>query len=439
MSVNEEDLVRKIRLKDVRVILPNISKSVNLSKVNPPPAARKRRTSSMASPTPGPPAARTPASGSKTRKITNFFQYISDSDKMDRGNSSGSDGTTPARSSTSRVRLKRSDNKENHARTQNSAKEPRVAHHVGDQDVPIDDFLPAVDGSKVEVLSSPQLMEEVHNRYNLDDPEENRNELIKVEENKNRLPADEGNISENFKEIFKRSSIKRVGSVSPFKERTNSTRRDKLRAIRISPVTGKTYRRSSLMSKLLDASSDTEEESDRVRTPVKPSKSKAKNNEIKTESAEKTDVDIARSEEIIIEKVVEKSKKRVHFDLDYEDIVEVESETETNEPVEPVKPVEPVESVEPAEPAEPAEPVLTGGFELLAVVWARIGGHPWWPGLISIDPDLSVLTRMKQRQGGKQITEINVSFFGENSRAFVVSHLLHRVRVLQILFRTRKI
>ena len=253
-------------------------------------------------------------------------------------------------------------------------------------------------------------MEEVHSRYNIDHPEENRNELIKVEENKNRLPADEAE-----KGIFRRSSIKGVESVSPFKERTNSTRRDKLRAIKLSPVTGKTYRRSSLMSKLLDASSDTEEELDRViRTPVKQSKSKPKKNEIKTESAEKSDVDIARSEEIIIEQVVEKSKKRVHFDLDYEDNVEAESETETNQPV---------------EPAEPAEPVLTGDLELLAVVWARIGGHPWWPGLISIDPDLNVLTRMKLRQGGKQITEINVSFFGENSRAFVVSHLLHRVTV----------
>ena len=415
MSVNEEDLIRKIRLKDVRVILPNISKSVNFSTVNPSPAARKRRTSSMASPTSGPPAARAPGSGSKTRKITQFFQYISDSDKMDRGNSSGSDGNTAARSSRCRVRLKRSDNKENQARTPNSVREPRVAHHVGDQEAPIDDFLPAVDGSKVEVQSSPQLMEEVHSRYNIDHPEENRNELIKVEENKNRLPADEAE-----KGIFRRSSIKGVESVSPFKERTNSTRRDKLRAIKLSPVTGKTYRRSSLMSKLLDASSDTEEELDRVRTPVKQSKSKPKKNEIKTESAEKPDVDVARSEEIIIEKVVEKSKKRVHFDLDYEDSVEVESETETNEPVEPV---------EHAEPSEPAEPVLTGDLELLAVVWARIGGHPWWPGLISIDPDLNVLTRMKLRQGGKQITEINVSFFGENSRAFVVSHLLHRVTV----------
>ena len=101
-----------------------------------------------------------------------------------------------------------------------------------------------------------------------------------------------------------------------------------------------------------------------------------------------------------------KKKKKVHFALDDEESVEemMESEVESCPVVD--------------------DPEVAPELGILRVVWARIGGHPWWPAIVCKDPELQVFCRIKQRQGGKQYTEINVSFFGENSRAWLVSNFL---------------
>ena len=150
------------------------------------------------------------------------------------------------------------------------------------------------------------------------------------------------------------------------------------------------------MSKLLEnGDSDTEEEKDAEKTKLKTRKPprEAKRNPTETPVS------------IITKKVGEsprETKKRVSFASD----VEVKEASE----------VEPAES-----PPLPDEAAGDPEHGMLEVVWAKIGGHPWWPAIVCNDPDLQIFTRTKRRQGNKLAREMNVSFFGENTRAWVVS------------------
>ena len=65
---------------------------------------------------------------------------------------------------------------------------------------------------------------------------------------------------------------------------------------------------------------------------------------------------------------------------------------------------------------------------MLDPVWAKVGSHPWWPGLVSNDPDTGDHMRLKPRAGGqKPVQEHHVTFFGENTRAWVVSSGYFRI------------
>ena len=165
------------------------------------------------------------------------------------------------------------------------------------------------------------------------------------------------------------------------------------------------------MAKLLDnADSDTEEEKEAEKIKSKPRnllKESMKNpTETPTSIVAKKDGETPRE-----------TKKRVSFASE----VEVKAASEE----------------EPAErPPLPEEAAGDPKHGMLEVVWAKIGGHPWWPAIVCNDPELQIFTRIKRRQGNKLAREMNVSFFGENSRAWVVSlnNIRLTVRVILNLF-----
>ena len=67
-------------------------------------------------------------------------------------------------------------------------------------------------------------------------------------------------------------------------------------------------------------------------------------------------------------------------------------------------------------------------FVVLDPVWARVGSHPWWPGLVCHDPEAGDHRRVKPRAGQRPVQECHVTFFGENTRAWVVSYHCFRSR-----------
>ena len=254
----------------------------------------------------------------------------------------------------------------------------------------IDDFLPQGGGPKVQVLSSPNMIDEVYNRFNCNEPEESEIESRKAGENGVMFADDEDDDSEiNFKtrDESPHPSDHHRPPVSPDEERCSTAGiSNRLYSDKISPKSPKKYRRSSLMTKQLDNGGgeyDTKEEKKVVK-------------EATTKSNTKTSLQ---------EDEKKKSKKRVSFASD----VEVKGASEE----------EPAEGPSPAQLSE--EPAGDPQHDQLEVVWAKIGGHPWWPGIVCNDPDLQIFTRTKRRQGNKLAREMNVCFFGDNTRAWVVS------------------
>lgn len=41
------------------------------------------------------------------------------------------------------------------------------------------------------------------------------------------------------------------------------------------------------------------------------------------------------------------------------------------------------------------------------MVWAKMAGHPWWPGLVTPHPDTTMFTK------GRKHIEVHVQFFGQ--------------------------
>ena len=250
------------------------------------------------------------------------------------------------------------------------------------------------------------MIDEVYNRLNCNELEESEIESSKGDDKEIvMICAEDDEDSEiNFKTRDDPSSPHPVPVndkvVSPGKKSSSPPEiSTPLYSDKISPKSPKKYRRSSLMAKLLEnGDSDTEEEKEAEKTKLKTRKSpkEAKRNLTETPTS------------IITKKVGEsprETKKRVSFASD----VEVKAASE----------VAPAESTE--SPPPPDEAAGDPEHGLLEVVWAKIGGHPWWPAIVCNDPDLQIFTRTKRRQGNKLAREMNVSFFGENTRAWVVS------------------
>lgn len=72
-------------------------------------------------------------------------------------------------------------------------------------------------------------------------------------------------------------------------------------------------------------------------------------------------------------------------------------------------------------------PVFRSEFVVLDPVWAKVGSHPWWPGLVCNDPGSGDHTRIRPRAGHNPGQEHHVTFFGENTRAWVVSSQYFRL------------
>ena len=155
------------------------------------------------------------------------------------------------------------------------------------------------------------------------------------------------------------------------------------------------------MAKLLDnEESDTEEEREAAE------KQQIRNNKTPLKEDEMNAVEKRIS--VVAKKVGEspnQSKKRVSFAPDVE-VMEARQEGPAKRP--------------PA-PSLPDKAAGDPRHGQLDIVWAKIGGHPWWPGIVCNDPDLQIFTRTKRRQGNKLAREMNVCFFGDNTRAWVVS------------------
>jgi len=54
-----------------------------------------------------------------------------------------------------------------------------------------------------------------------------------------------------------------------------------------------------------------------------------------------------------------------------------------------------------------------------SLVWAKVVGYPWWPGLVSYHP-----TQAREHRGTGAGTEIHVQFLGENHRDWVAASLV---------------
>ena len=85
-----------------------------------------------------------------------------------------------------------------------------------------------------------------------------------------------------------------------------------------------------------------------------------------------------------------------------------------------------VEDVKMSESESEAGAASAAPCGLLEVVWARIGSHPWWPALVCNDPDTEQHSRTRPRLGHRPVIEVHVTFFGENTRAWVVSFSFHQ-------------
>ena len=269
----------------------------------------------------------------------------------------------------------------------------------------IDDFLPQGGGPKVQVLSSPNMSNEVCNRYNCNELQESEIESRKRGENEMVSAVDDNDDSEiKFKareECSPLSDLHRLlvndKRISPNKERSSQAEiSNRLYSDKISP---KKYRRSSVIAKLLDnEKSDTEGEREDEKQQITSNKNPLKEDE---RNAFETRISV------VAKKVGEspsQSKKRVSFAPDVE-VMEARQEGPAERP-----------------PAPPLPDKAAGDprHGQLEIVWAKIGGHPWWPGIVCNDPDLQIFTRTKRR-GNKLVWEMNVCFFGENTRAWVVS------------------
>ena len=72
-------------------------------------------------------------------------------------------------------------------------------------------------------------------------------------------------------------------------------------------------------------------------------------------------------------------------------------------------------------------------------MWAKVGSHPWWPGLVCNDPEAGNHLRVKPRAGQRPVQECHVTFFGENTRAWVVSNCFRSRNVYsELLFQDER-
>ena len=93
-----------------------------------------------------------------------------------------------------------------------------------------------------------------------------------------------------------------------------------------------------------------------------------------------------------------------------------------------------VEDVKMSESESEAGVASAAPCGLLEVVWARIGSHPWWPALVCNDPDTEQHSRTRPRLGHRPVIEVHVTFFGENTRAWVVSFSFVKNFILALNF-----
>ena len=260
----------------------------------------------------------------------------------------------------------------------------------------IDDFLPQGGGPKVEVLSRKRGENEMVSAVDDDDDSE-----IKFKAREECSPAP---LSDLHRLLVNDKHI------SPNKERSSQTEKsNRLYSDKISP---KKHRRTSVIAKLIDnEESDTEEEREAEKQQITSNKNPLQEDE---RNAVETRISV------VAKKVLEspkQSKKRVSFAPDVE-VMEARQEGPAERP--------------PA-PSLPDKAAGDPRHGQLEIVWAKIGGHPWWPGIVCNDPDLQIFTRTKRR-GNKLVWEMNVCFFGENTRAWVVSLTLSGSEVIISLF-----
>ncbi|CAL1544126.1 unnamed protein product, partial [Lymnaea stagnalis] len=70
-----------------------------------------------------------------------------------------------------------------------------------------------------------------------------------------------------------------------------------------------------------------------------------------------------------------------------------------------------------------SEHILTK-FTVGSIVWAKMDGYPWWPGMIEIDPDYGIYFEVPT-ETSMVPTQYNVTFFGDNvTRAWMKSSLI---------------
>lgn len=50
------------------------------------------------------------------------------------------------------------------------------------------------------------------------------------------------------------------------------------------------------------------------------------------------------------------------------------------------------------------------------IIWSRVGNHPFWPSMVTKDPDTQKYIRQISRGRAKFINQIHVRFFGDSGR-----------------------
>ena len=407
----------QIRLQKVRVQLTrlsDISQMTGTAGITSSPTERKRGR-------PVKPSGGSGSSpGSESRKTAQFLQ-VPDSDssssspmsaiRIKGGNSPLSERfpsprpMVPIRLHRTRKRYHSSDNKENEDSSDHSVMErierTRVSAIIKDptwtdseSDIPIDDITTEIGGTKVNLLRSPKISQ--GHKYN-----ERGDKNRRGDDNE----ADSADIEDNSEIEIETSN--RLSGVT--KTKTSGKSQEILNSDKLSFFSGKKYRRSSLMAKLLDTEM-TDTTDDEAKEAVQSKLKSQRANSIKEGHEDETgsNSNALEIDSPVTAEQVKKTKKKVRFSLDIEARVESEEPAQVSEDA--------IESVEPEEPEVDMS-------VLLSVVWARIGGHPWWPGIVCNEPEQGVFTRTKLRQGNRKTREMNVSFFGENTRAWVVSQI----------------
>lgn len=312
----------------------------------------------------------------------------------------------------------------------------------------LDQLLPVSDGPKVAVETSPAVpMEEVIRRLSgekTDQEESDQEAEVFFKEaaksaDTHEFSADDEEDSE-MEEIVPTSSVwssfntiiqeepvlESVATKSKSPKKTKAKNKDQ------TPLSsGKKYQRSKRMSTLIDdgAGTDTDDGAEQKSSR----KSKPSIPVLKLHDYTDDDVPAVKR--------VANSDTEINYDQDSnvakpkDKDVTVCTKDESNNIIPKRKSVTFADAAEVAEEAKvenakmseaesEAGVVSAAPCGLLEVVWARIGSHPWWPALVCNDPDTEQFSRVKPRLGHRPVMEVHVTFFGENTRAWVVSFIL---------------